>query len=59
MFINNNGHDPDEGNAQLVLLDNGEIIAFYSSWKFAYIDLQTLDNYDYTGRYKIKRACAI
>ena len=52
----NNGHDPEHGNSQLVMLDNGEIIAVYTSWEFAYMDLAALDNYDYTGRYEIKRA---
>ena len=55
-MLNNNGHNPDVGNAELVILDNGEIIAVYTSWKFAYMDLAELEKYQPSGRYQVKRA---
>ena len=56
MFINNNGHDPHHGTASLVMLDHGEIIAAYSSWEYAYMDMAKLEKYQPSGRYQIKRA---
>ena len=55
----NNGHNPDAGISELVLLCNGEIVAVYNSWKFAYMDMARLEKYDSQGYYQIKRACFI
>ena len=56
-MVMNNGHNPDHGNAELVMLKDGEIIGVYSSWKYAYADMASLEAYEPTGQYQIKRAC--